>query len=123
MKLMNRLFTCIILSLVLASCASHSENEKLIIGSWQGTQWLSGGKPSDYNVEQTSFSFNDKGEYSFDYGSKKEKGTYKIEHDMLFTTPAGETEMMVRIDKLTKDSMVFNMNRGGEEELLTLIRK
>ena len=115
-------FISLFLCTILSSC-SHSENEKLISGSWQGTEWLVNGQPSGRNVQQTAFSFDDKGQYSFDYGDAKETGTYKVENDMLFTTPQGQNEMMVKILKLTKDSLVFDMNRGGTRETLTLVRK
>ena len=109
--------------LFLLSCNTNSENNKLIIGIWTGAEWLVNGKPSDLNAQDTHFMFNDKGEYSYEYSGNKEKGKYIIEKDMLFTTPTGEQEIMVKIIKLTKDSLVFDMNRGGQPESLTLIRK
>jgi hypothetical protein len=107
---------------LLASCSS-SENSKLIIGTWHGVSWLIDGKPSNLKVESTAFSFNDKGEYTYEYAGSKEKGKYKVENDMLFTTPANQQEIMVKITKLTKDTLVFNMNRSGQTETLTLLRK
>ncbi len=115
-------FIVIFICLVQVSC-THSENEKLIAGSWQGTEWLVNGQPSARNVQKTAFSFDGKDKYSFDYGDTKESGTYKVENDMLFTTPQGQNEMMVKILKLTKDSLVFDMNRGGTPETLTLVKK
>ena len=108
--------------LLLLSC-SKSENSKLIIGNWSGTEWLVNGKPSDLDALGTHFTFTDKGEYTYEYSGNKETGTWIIEKDMLFTTPKGEHEMMVKIIKLTKDSLVFDMNRGGQPESLTLLRK
>jgi hypothetical protein len=52
----------------------------------------------------------------------EEKGTYYINGNELFTTPDGGTKMMVKLDKLTTDSLVMHMNRGGTSETLTLIR-
>jgi hypothetical protein len=106
----------------LVSC-NNSENNKLIIGNWHATQWLVNGKPSNRNVESTHFTFNDKGQYTYEYAGTKETGTYKIENDMLFTTPANQQEMMVKITKLTPDSLIFDMNRSGQPEVLTLLRK
>ena len=115
-------FIAVFLYLLQISC-TPSENVKLITGSWQGTEWLVNGQPSGRNVQQTAFSFDGKNKYSFDYGDTKESGTYKVENDMLFTTPQGQNEMMVKILKLTKDSLVFDMNRGGIPEMLTLVKK
>ena len=122
MKRSNLIIRAIPFLLLLVSCG-NSENKKLIIGNWTGTEWLVDGKPSDLDAKGTYFTFNDKGEYTYEYSGNKEKGTYIIEKDMLFTTPKGEHEMMVKIVKLTKDSLVFDMNRGGQPESLTLLRK
>jgi hypothetical protein len=107
--------------LLFASCA-NTENSKLIVGQWFGKQWLVNGQPSNYDAAATSFTFDDKGNYSFTYSNTVEKGTYKVEEDMLFTEPNGQVEMMVKITKLTKDSLVFDMNRGGTAEVLMLTR-
>ena len=108
---------------VLVSSCAHTENNKLIIGHWQGIEWLENGKPSELNASGTAFNFTDKGTYRFDYGSNRENGTYKVENDMLFTTPENQTEIMVKIAKLTPDSLVFEMNRSGGQERLTLLRR
>ncbi len=108
--------------LLLLSC-NNSENNKLIIGNWNGAEWLIDGKPSGRNVHRTYFTFNDKGDYTYEYSGTKESGKYKVENDMLFTTPSNQQEIMVKITKLTKDSLIFDMNRSGQSESLTLIRK
>ncbi len=41
---------------------------------------------------------------------------------MLFTRPADQQEIMVKIAKLTMDTLIFDMNRSGQTELLTLRR-
>lgn len=101
----------------------NADNGKLLIGKWSGTEWLVEGKPSDLDVKNTFFSFDTTGHYTFEYSGNTEKGTYKVENDMLFTTPDHENEMMVKIAKQTQDSLVFEMNRGGRPEQLTLIKK
>ncbi len=110
-------------SILFASCSTNNENNLKIIGSWQGAEWLIDGKPSGRNIAQTGFSFDDKGNYSFTYGATIEKGTYKVENDMLFTKPENQKEIMVKINLLTTDSLVFDMNRGGQPETLTLLKK
>ena len=111
------------LLLILCVSCSDNKNRQLIIGHWTGTEWLIDGKPSGRDVAATSFSFDDKENYVFDYAGQKESGTYKVENDMLFTKPEGQREIMVKIGKLTKDSLVFDMNRSGESERLTLLRR
>lgn len=116
----------LLLSLLIAACLSactESRNSKLIVGNWAAMQWLVEGNPSVYDIRNTAFSFDSTGHYTFTNGGNTEKGTYKLENDMLFTTPSNEKEMMVKIEKLTSDSLVFDMNRGGQAEQLTLTRK
>ena len=93
-----------------------------MVGDWQGVQWMVGNAPGNYDVMATSFHFDPQGNYSFTYKSNVEKGTYKVENNMLFTRPEGENEMMVYIEKQHGDTLQFRMNRGGTNELLTLIR-
>jgi hypothetical protein len=121
MKVVTGLFLGLI-SLLLATCGD-TENNRLIVGNWEAAEWMINGQPSAENARNTSFTFTDKHTYSFRNSGVEESGTYKVENDMLFTTPKGEQEIMVRIAKLTDDSLVFNMNRGGRPEVLTLTRK
>ncbi|MGC4035581.1 MAG: lipocalin family protein [Chitinophagaceae bacterium] len=123
MKHRNQLITLLAIVCLLSSCDSVTKNNKLIIGNWDGAEWLVNGNQSDLNTKDTHFTFNDKEEYTYEYVGTKQTGTYKVEKDMLFTTPKGEQEIMVKIIKLTKDSLVFDMNRSGQPETLTLIRK
>ena len=108
--------------LLLLSC-NDSKNNKLIIGTWNGAEWLSGGAASNLNAANTRFTFDEKGNYTYEYSTNKETGTYKVENEMLFTKPIGGQEIMVKIARLTKDSLTFEMNRGGIPESLTLFRK
>lgn len=119
----SMVFLKMFLLLVYLSSCSTSENNKLIIGNWSGAEWLIDGMPSNLDAAGTAFSFDEKGGYIYMYSGNKETGNYKVENDMLFTTPAGQREIMVKILKLTKDSLIFDMNRGGRPESLTLLRK
>jgi len=123
MRNMNRLFKALPFFLLLASCSSNSVNNKLIIGNWVGAAWTVDGQEKNIDAQTARFSFDDKGNYTLQLLENKEEGTYKVENDMLFTTPAKQQEIMVKITKLTKDSLVFDMNRSGQAESLTLLRK
>ncbi len=120
MKLLKCLLL-IVYSLTLHSCVDN-KNAKNIVGNWKGAEWLIDEKQSDRNVAETKFTFDEKGAYTFLYGTKLEKGTYKVENEMLFTKPAEGQEIMVKINKLNIDTLVFDMNRSGVKEILTLIR-
>jgi hypothetical protein len=108
--------------LFLTSCAD-TKNNKIIIGSWHAVKWEADGKPLNRNVETTFFTFTDKGAYTFENAGTVEEGTYKVEIDNLFTTAKGKQEIMVKIVKATTDSLVFDMNNGGQAETITLIKK
>ena len=122
MKPQKKLIAFSTLLLMIAAC-NNGGNDILLLGKWNGAEWLIDGKPSDYDVQNTFFNFDSTGHYTFDYSGNNEKGTYKLENEMLFTTPDNQKEMMVKIMKQTKDSLVFEMNRSGQPEQLTLIRK
>ncbi len=100
-----------------------SENKKLILGHWQAVEWLVDGTAVDRDIPGTTFMFNDKGEYVFTNNGNTEKGTYKVDEDELYTTPDKQQEIKVRIARITKDTLIFDMNRGGAPELLTLIHQ
>jgi hypothetical protein len=113
--------TVILVASLLFSCGDTTNN-KMIVGEWQASEWMINGQPSVQNARNTSFRFKDNNEYTFINSGIEESGTYKIENNMLFTTAKGQQEMMVKIAKLTNDSLVFDMNRGGQGETLTLLR-
>src|SRR5215203_5984829 len=112
----------LVIAVMCFSACGNKENNKLIIGNWSGKEWLINGNPSNRNVAETYFKFDDKGNYAYSYSGTQEKGTYKVENDMLFTKPAGQQEIMVKIAKLAMDTLIFDMNRSGQTELLTLLR-
>ena len=120
---MKKLIALNVFAILLLTSCSDTKNNKLIIGKWKGTQWDSNGKTLERNVETTFFNFDEKGTYNFENNGNIESGNYKVENDNLFTTPKGQQEMMVKITKLTADSLVFDMNRSGMAETLTLVKK
>lgn len=114
-----------VLSLFISFCivlsCSHTDH-KLIIGKWKGVEWVAGTQESPNTPSDAVFTFNEDGSYTFDYAGNIEKGKYFVTGDQLFTTPDGGIKMMVKIPKLTQDTLVFDMNRGGQAERLTLKR-
>ena len=122
MKKVSLLRIILLIPLLWLSNCANTENNKKIVGKWAGTEWLVNNAPSNMDASEAAFNFDEKGNYSFDYAGAKETGTYKVENDMLFTKPTNQQEIMVKIFKLTTDSLVFDMNRGGQAERLTLRR-
>lgn len=109
------------LSISLFAC-QHAIDKKMLVGEWKGAQWLIESQTADYDATSTYFSFQEDGTYTYRYTDMEEKGKYFISRNELITTPDGGIKMMVKIEKLTSDSLVMNMNRGGTSETLTLVR-
>ncbi len=112
-----------LLLITLASCViNNSENAKLLQGKWRGISWTVNEQPSNYKANETSFSFDALNNYSFNYDGTLEKGTYIVKENKLYTTAYNQQEIMVEIEKLTVDTLIFRMNRGGQMEQLTLLK-
>jgi hypothetical protein len=111
------------LSVICLIACNTTQNAKMIVGNWSGTEWLVDGKPSDNDAAGTSFQFKEDGNYTYNYAGTIESGLYKLDGDNLYTTPAGGQTIMVHIMRLTKDTLQFDMNRSGRAETLTLLRK
>jgi Lipocalin-like domain len=103
------------------SCMERAD-VKLLHGQWKGVQWLVEGLPGEFDPSTTVFDFQPDGMYTYSYNDAVETGKYFVSNNELFTTPDGGVKMMVKIEKLTADSLVFRMNRGGQAETLKLIR-
>jgi len=112
----------ICLVLLGTACTLMVTDNKLIFGKWTGIEWLSEGTPSTYDPHNASFTFNENGDYTFQYADNIEKGKYTFSNNQLFTTPEGGIRMMVKVIKLENDTLIFDMNRGGQAERLSLVR-
>ena len=117
-----KIYVVFLIVISIVSCI-HSANKTLLVGEWKGTEWLANSIPSGNDATKVYFKFSADGGYVSDFGGSLEKGTFILRDNKLYTTPDDQLEIMVEIAKLTKDSLVFNMNRGGQPETLTLIRK
>jgi hypothetical protein len=114
------IFTCTFL--MMTACTLMVTDNKLIFGKWTGIEWLSEGEPSTYNPADATFTFSENGYYSFQYADNIEKGKFTFSNNQLFTTPEGGIRMMVKVIKLENDTLIFDMNRGGQAERLTLVK-
>lgn len=121
---MNYLKTFGFMLIILSGCSRDADNinEKLISGKWQAISWTDGNNKELEQTKNVKFVFSE-GKYSYVNNEISEKGTYKVENDMLFTTAEKENEMMVKIMRLTKDSLILGMNRAGKIEFLSLVRR
>lgn len=120
---MKHLFLIAILSLGLTACQKANDKNPLLIGQWQGTEWLIFDKPSGMNAAQVGFEFKEDGTYSAQFGDQKQSGTWRTEKDKLYTQETGKQEIMVKMLTINDKALDFEMNRGGQKETLKLAKK
>jgi len=110
------------LLLLFTSCTESKFNDTDIHGNWKVASWTveSTGK-SIKNKMDMNFSAFEK--YTIDYGTENEKGKYWIANDYLHTVEQNEAEKKVLILKLNPDTLQIQMNRAGEMENVTLVKK
>ena len=112
----------ILLGFIMISSCFDAEKQRLIVGNWNGAEWQVEGKPADHDANAVAFTFDDNGKYTYRYQDFSESGKYNVANNQLFTTPEGGNRMMVKIIRLDQDTLVFDMNRSGQSELLKLVR-
>ncbi len=117
---MKKLIFLAFLTFCFANCGQDLGYQAAIQGKWQVTNWTTGtgqARP----VESVNFDFHGD-TYNAKLGDRDEAGNFRLSGDKLYTKADGQQEIMVKIQKLTADSLVFEMNRGGTAEVMTLIR-
>ena len=104
------------------ACGSGIDKTQ-VHGTWQAVSLVENGQPGTTDLTQTKFTFYPSGQY--DYQSNvnyREQGTYFIDGKFLVskdTLNAGIPKS-VRIEFISADSMLFNMNSNGAPQLLGL---
>jgi hypothetical protein len=120
---MKQVFAIALLLIGLASCQKTNDKNPILVGQWQGTEWLISDKPSGMDATQVGFDFKDDGTYSARFGDQKQAGTWRTEKDKLYTHETGKQEIMVKMLRLDAAGLEFEMNRGGQKENLKLVKK
>lgn len=113
-------FLLLLTAFAQGSCKRASDLNPALLGKWQGTEWLIFGKPSGQDATMVRFEFASDGNYSAVYGNQKEAGTWRTEKDKLYTSGEGRKEIMVKMLKLDGGTLLFEMNRTGQQETLEL---
>lgn len=111
-----------LLGLIFTHC-KQDDKIPLLIGEWQGVSWKVNGKESGRNYKAISFEFKNDGNYSTAFETQTEKGTFRLSGDKLYTTGENKIEKMVKLSTITTDTIVMDMNRVGEPEVLILAKK
>lgn len=120
------------LPLLLIACKQEVKfTPDMLPGTWHGVDWTVKGKSvADRDASSVYFVFEApgsdaaKGRYIAAYGDQKERGEFRLEGDKLYTTAdENKIEKVVRVVKLTADTLVLDMNRMGASEQLVLVEK
>jgi hypothetical protein len=122
---MKNLLFLSLFTLTLFSCKQDDSMKQQLIGKWQGVSWTVGGKDAGRNPKAVSFEFTEGYTYSTAYEDQGEKGTFRLSGDKLYTTSDSKNkiEKMVKIASINADTFIMDMNRMGDAEQLTLIKK
>lgn len=108
--------------LAYTACKRVNDNNPALIGQWQGKEWLVFGKPMGQDASEVLFEFTAEGDYMAKFGNQEENGVWRTQKDKLYTTAQGKKEIMVKILQLDGSTLRFEMNRGGQQETLELIK-
>jgi hypothetical protein len=113
---------CMLCSILLIMSCADKYSETDMHGKWSVSEWKveSTGKLISNKMDMD---FQSDGQYTIDYGTKKEQGKYWIAGDYLHTVADGKSEMSVKIMKLSTDTLEIQMNRGGEMEKVLLLHE
>lgn len=109
--------------LTILGCKKVNDKNEKLPGQWGGVEWLIKDAPSGMEASQVNFQFNLDESYSCNFGNQKQVGKWRTDGPKLYTTENGMQEIMVKIIKLDADTLRFDMNRGGQKETMTLVRK
>lgn len=118
-----KILTITLAILAITACQKVNDKNPALLGQWQGTEWLIMDKPSGIDAAQVSFEFKDDGTYSAQFGNQNQSGIWRTEKDKLYTTETGKKEILVKLLKYDGSSLDFEMNRGGQKEILKMVKK
>lgn len=118
----NIIYTLLFCLALLGSCQPVNDKNVALLGRWEGTQWLINDEPSQQDPSKVYFEFNADGTYSAGYRTQGEKGIWRTHDDKLYTTAEGRKEMVVRFHLTDTSTLRFEMNRGGQPEIIELAK-
>jgi lipocalin-like protein len=122
MKQIHSLLLFLTGALIILSGCQNDVAKKLLTGTWRGVEWQVDGKATQRDVQSVVFIFEENGTYAATFGTQQEAGTYRLEGDKLYTNAEGQVQKMVKLPRLTADTLVMDMNRAGTAETLVLAR-
>ena len=97
---MKYIFSLFLLVAGLTACQKANDKNPLLIGKWEGTEWLIMGKPGGMDASQVYFEFKDDGTYAAGFGNQQQSGVWRTEKEKLYTRETGKEEILVKIMRL-----------------------
>ena len=113
---------CCLLILIGYACGSGVD-KTLLYGKWQAVSLTENGKLEKKDLSETHFVFQSNGQYKYQSNiNYKEEGTFYLDGKFLVSrdTLKESIPKSVKVEYLSPDSMLFNMNNGGIPQLLGL---
>jgi hypothetical protein len=113
-----------IASFCLLVSACKSEKEKQLVGKWEAAKLVECEANVAFQTDLVNIEFKENGQYIFNSTlNVHEEGNFHLEDDYLLMKDKlkpTNTEKVVLIKNLTKDTLVLEMNYKGKEQFLTL---
>jgi hypothetical protein len=116
-------FLCFTTLMFMVSCKKVNDKNPALFGKWQGTEWLVMDRPSGLDAAKVNFEFMEDGTYTARFGNQDQIGVWRTEKDKLYTTENGKKEIMVKLLQYDGKVLDFEMNRGGQKEILKLVKQ
>lgn len=113
---------CLLLLLNTYACGSGLD-KTLLHGTWQAVSLVENGQPGKTDLSQTQFIFQPNGQYEYQSNiNYKEQGSYYLDGKFLVSKDTLQPAMpkSVKVEYLSADSLLFNMNSNGIPQLLGL---
>lgn len=117
------ILTIALLLTIGSACQKANDKNPALLGKWQGAEWLIMDKPSGMDATQVHFEFKEDGTYSAQFGNQNQSGVWRSEKDKLYTQETGKQEILVKLLKYDGVNLDFEMNRGGQKEILKLVKQ
>jgi len=100
-------------------------DEKLVVGSCATVAFLENNTPLDVDLKSINFSFYENNTYTYQGLMNLEAGNYYLSRKLLYTIDTlsdNRIEKSVKVIKSTADSLFFEMNSGGDTQIIKLYK-
>ena len=107
---------------ILCIGCSGNETESLLVGHWAGYSWTNEDGQRARDHRRIHFEFKVDGTYAAQLADEVQNGTYYVSKDKLYTHATDKKKIVVQLDYVSQDTVIFKMNRSGSIEKLGILR-